>query len=248
MSEASTRRSSVGSPYVSLREAVRPAIFAYSILASERDRAEALAVECDNLLQLTRELLKKVALTHLLTPEFGEQAPTDADGAGDRQAELLDAYADAGLLWAKVVGSCMGIASVLLEQEEWAKVNHLGEVLAAVGETASATELSRRVLSGPQERASRIIINVHSAMSAEEIREALYVLRKWSRLSSLQGEPLGLALTNICRSAVKLFPSAAQKNVPNIKHLAKEGCQDKDVGTYLPYISNEFSKLQQQEA
>ena len=46
------------SPYLSLRQAVRPAIFAHFLLAGDQERARQLAAECEDLLFLTRELLK----------------------------------------------------------------------------------------------------------------------------------------------------------------------------------------------
>ena len=46
------------SPYLSLRQAVRPAIFAHQLLAGDAERAGELAAECEELLLLTRELLK----------------------------------------------------------------------------------------------------------------------------------------------------------------------------------------------
>jgi hypothetical protein len=241
VNEPNIGKPSATSPYVSLREAVRPAIFAYGILAAERERAGELAEECDNLLQLTRELLKKSALAHLLTPEPGQQIPAGADG-GDRQARLLEAYADAGMLWAKVVGSCMAIASVLLERGEWTTVNHLAEVLAAAGETASANELSRQALSGPDERLRRIIGKFNDAMSEKQITKALDLLLAVPMKSPVRSE-LGPALTSICRSIVRLFPEKTRAGFPNIKYYAQNPCLNKDVNAVLPNVSREFDLL-----
>jgi len=247
VSEPSTGRPGAPSPYVSLREAVRPAIFAYSILASERERGGALVEECDEVLQLTRELLRKSALAHLLTPEPGPQMPAGADGTGDRQARLLDAYADVGMLWAQVIGNCMAIAGVLLERGEWAKLNHLAGTLTEVGETASGSELSRLVLAGPEERARRIIGKVHGAMSLEEIHAALDALRTLPRQSPIRDEALESAFTIICRSVDSAFPSASAKDISNVKHIVKNGCTKDNVYHYLPYVLREFSALQHQQ-
>ena len=54
------------SPDLSLRQAVRPAIVTYTILAGEQERAGALAEEAGQLLEATRKLLEAVGLVHLL--------------------------------------------------------------------------------------------------------------------------------------------------------------------------------------
>ena len=113
------------SPYLSLRQAVRPAILAHYLLAGDQERAGKLAADCEDLLFLTRELLKAAGRVRILaagpapgTLEAGERAghdtPTEAGTDGGRPAQLLDAYADAGLLWAKVVGSSLALAGALI--------------------------------------------------------------------------------------------------------------------------------------
>src|SRR5580693_3324390 len=123
------------SVYLSLRKAVRPAIYAHFLLAEDQERAGQLAAECEDLLFLTRELLKAVGLAGILgagagpadaRPASAGPAGAGAAGAGaaggldedggDRQAQLLGAYAEAGLLWAKVVGSTMALARGLLDR------------------------------------------------------------------------------------------------------------------------------------
>jgi hypothetical protein len=137
------------SPYLSLRRAVRPAIYAHFLLAEDQERAGRLAAECEDLLFLTRELLKALGQAEILgtEPTSAGPAPTgpgpdqgDADG-GDRQAQLLGAYADAGLLWAKVVGSTMALARALLDRRDWDGVRRLAGFLADAGEDGAATEL-----------------------------------------------------------------------------------------------------------
>jgi hypothetical protein len=125
------------SPYLALRQAVRPAILAHRLLAGDQERAGKLAAECEDLLFLTGELLKAAGRARLLGP-----APlmTDEDG-GERQAELLDAYADAGLLWAKVAGSCLALAGALIERGDWDDVRALASFLASSGEESAAAEL-----------------------------------------------------------------------------------------------------------
>jgi hypothetical protein len=125
------------SPYLALRQAVRPAILAHRLLAGDQERAGKLAAECEDLLFLTRELLKAAGRARILAvpPERADE------GGGDRQAQLLDAYADAGLLWAKVVGSSLALAGALIERGEWDDVRALASFLAGAGEESAAAEL-----------------------------------------------------------------------------------------------------------
>jgi hypothetical protein len=127
------------SVYLSLRKAVRPAIYAHFLLAEDQERAGHLAAECEDLLFLTRELLKAVGLAGILGAEPGPGG-LDEDG-GDRQAQLLGAYAEAGLLWAKVVGSTMALARALLERGDPDAVRRLAGFLTEAGEDGAATEL-----------------------------------------------------------------------------------------------------------
>ena len=127
------------SVYLSLRKAVRPAIYAHFLLAEDQERAGHLAAECEDLLFLTRELLKAVGLAGILGAEPGPGG-LDEDG-GDRQAQLLGAYAEAGLLWAKVVGSTMALARALLDRGDRDAVRRLAGFLTEAGEDGAATEL-----------------------------------------------------------------------------------------------------------
>ena len=104
------------SPYLSLRQAVRPAIFAHRLLAGDAERAGKLAAECEEVLLLTRELLRVAGQARILGPEPGSEPGIGADEHGaDRHARFLDAYADAGMAWAEVVGSSMSLGRALLE-------------------------------------------------------------------------------------------------------------------------------------
>lgn len=239
MSKPSARESSVPSPYVSLRQAVRPAIFAYSLLATEREQAGALAGECDELLDTTRELLRKLALARLLSPEAG-QLMLAADAGGDRQAMLLDAYADAGMLWAEVVGICMAIGHALIEQEQWTKASHLAEVLADAGETASAKELSLSAQKGPAERVTRQIQSVHSAMSPEEISKTLDVLADLPKDFPNLNAKVGGALSRICVSIRTKFPNIY---LPRCDIIAKEGCPPNRIDQWFPQVYAEFHRV-----
>ena len=54
------------SPYLSLRQAVQPAIAAHWLLAGDQERAGKLAAECEDLLFLTGELLKAAGRVRIL--------------------------------------------------------------------------------------------------------------------------------------------------------------------------------------
>jgi hypothetical protein len=132
------------SAYLSLRKAVRPAIYAHFLLAEDQERAGQLAAECEDLLFLTRELLKAAGLAGILGAagtRVAEPAPEALEGDRDRQAQLLGAYAEAGLLWAKVVGSTMALARGLLDRGDREAVRRLAGFLAEAGEDGAATEL-----------------------------------------------------------------------------------------------------------
>ena len=166
------------SAYLSLRTAVRPAIYAHYLLAEDQDRAGQLAAECEDLLFLTRELLKAAGLAGLLGAE--PAAPgfeaADTDG-GDRQARLLGAYAEAGMLWAKVVGSTMALARALLDRGDWDGVRRLAGFLADAGEDDVAAELKtglgRAVLAAHREP----LTNISNTMPPAAIGAAIDALR-----------------------------------------------------------------------
>jgi hypothetical protein len=127
------------SPYLSLRMAVRPAIFAQFLMAEDAERAGQLAAECEDLLFLTQEVLKAAGLAKILGDPPGPDQPPGENH--DRQAQLLSAYSEAGLLWAKVVGSTMALASAMVERADWAGVRLLASFLADAGEDAAAAQL-----------------------------------------------------------------------------------------------------------
>jgi hypothetical protein len=188
------------SPYLSLRQAVRPAIFAHFLLAEDRERARQLAAECEDLLFLTRELLKAAGLASILgagtlgagTPGAGTlgtgslgagslgashgSGQLDEDG-GDRQAQLLGAYAEAGLLWAKVVGSTMALASALLDRGDWDGVRRLASFLADAGEDSTAAELKVRLGKAVWGTHREQLQDISSTMPPEAIGTAIDALR-----------------------------------------------------------------------
>jgi hypothetical protein len=158
------------SPYLSLRQAVRPAILAHRLLAQDAERAGRLAAECEDLLLLTRELLKASGRVHLL----GDPPYT---GGGDRQAVLREAYAEAGLLWAKVVGSSMALAGTLLERGDWEDVRRLAVFFAETGEEDAAALLRAQLGRAVWGKYHAQLRKISNKMTAEDIREAINALR-----------------------------------------------------------------------
>ena len=183
------------SPYLSLRQAVRPAIFAHFLLAEDRERARQLAAECEDLLFLTRELLKAAGRAGILGADSrgasslgagslgagplgaGQgSGQLDEDG-GDRQAQLLGAYAEAGLLWAKVVGSTMALARALLDRGDWDGVRRLASFLAGAGEGSTAEELHIQLGKAVWGTYREPLEEISAAMAPEAIGRAIDALR-----------------------------------------------------------------------
>jgi hypothetical protein len=213
------------SPYLSLRQAVRPAIFAHFLLAEDRERARQLAAECEDLLFLTRELLKAAGLAGILGAGSGGaetlgagplgagsrgaetlgagplgagslgagplgagslgagllgtglgSGQLDEDG-GDRQAQLLGAYAEAGLLWAKVVGSTMALARALLDRGDWDGMRRLASFLADAGEDGPAAELKIQLGKAVWGSYREQLQDISAAMPPEAIGKAIDALR-----------------------------------------------------------------------
>jgi hypothetical protein len=176
------------SPYLSLRQAVRPAIFAHFLLAEDQERAGHLAAECEDLLFLTRELLKAAGLSGLLGADPAGADPAGADPAGagpagaeedggDRQAQLLGAYAEAGLLWAKVVGSTMALGRALLDRGDWDGVRRLASFLADAGEDSTAAELKIQLGKAVWGTYHQQLQGISNAMRPAAIGEAIDALR-----------------------------------------------------------------------
>jgi hypothetical protein len=192
------------SPYLSLRQAVRPAIVTYTVLASEQERAGALADEASQLLEATRELLAAVGLVHLLSPDPGAEIP--GNDRGDRQARLLAAYADAGVLWAKVVGHSIALADGLLGQARWHDVLRLADFLDNAGETAVAESLRERANDAIRGEYYTRISCIHDKMSKDETAAAIDTLRSLPKEFperkleiALRLRPLGTSVKSITR-------------------------------------------------
>jgi hypothetical protein len=163
------------SPYLSLRQAVRPAILAHRLLAGDQERAGKLAAECEDLLYLTRELLKAAGRARILSAVPGPRM-LDESG-GDRQAQLVEAYADAGLLWAKVVGSSLALAGELIERGDWEDVRALASLLAGAGEEGAAAELRTQLGGAVWETHREQLRAISNKMPPAAIEQAINALR-----------------------------------------------------------------------
>jgi hypothetical protein len=167
------------SPYLSLRRAVQPAILAHCLLAADQERAGKLAAECEDLLFLTRELLKAAGRTRILAdePRPGCGRPEAGEDGGGRPAQFLDAYADAGLLWAKVVGSTLALAGTLIDRGEWEDVRRLASFLAGAGEESAAADLRIRLGQAVWETQREKLESISSTMPPTAIGAAIHALR-----------------------------------------------------------------------
>jgi hypothetical protein len=163
------------SPYLSLRQAVRPAILAHRLLAGDQERAGKLATECEDLLYLTGELLKAAGRARILATAPPPRMPDV--GGGDRQVQLLEAYADAGLLWAKVVGSSLALADMLIERGEWEDVRALASFLVSAGEESAAAELRIQLGRAAWEAHDEELRAVSNDMPPAAIESAINALR-----------------------------------------------------------------------
>jgi hypothetical protein len=166
------------SPYLSLRQAVRPAILAHWLLAGDQERAGKLAAECEDLLFLTRELLKAAGRVRILAdPAPSAERPASEEDGGDRPAQLLDAYAEAGLLWAKVVGCSVALAGALIDRGEWEDVRRLADFLAGAGEESAARDLRTQLGNAVWERHREPLQGIGATMRPAAIGTAIDALR-----------------------------------------------------------------------
>jgi len=165
------------SPYLALRQAVRPAILAHRLLAGDQERAGKLAAECEDLLFLTGELLKAAGRARLLSPPSGPPPQVPNDDGGGRHSQLLDAYAEAGQLWAKVVGSCLALAGALIERGDWDDVRALAAFLASSGEEEAAAELRLVLGNAVWRRHREPLRGVSNTMTPAAIGAAIGALR-----------------------------------------------------------------------
>jgi len=165
------------SPYLSLRRAVRPAILAHSLLAGDQERAGKLAAECEDLLFLSGELLKAAGRARILDAGPAPAMPDAGQDNGDRPAQFLEAYTEAGLLWAKVVGSSLALAGALIDRGEWDDVGRLASFLADAGEESAAMDLRTRLGKVVWQAHREQLRGISNTMPPTAIRQAITALR-----------------------------------------------------------------------
>jgi hypothetical protein len=158
------------SPYLRIRHATRPAILAQRLLTLEQDRAGALAAECEELLALTRELLRATGRARLLA-----DPPQDSGFLADNS--LIDAYADAGMAWARIVGALMALGTTLLNLGERDEVSALAAVLAEAGEVSAAADLRAQLGKAVWDLYHDQLRSIRARMTSAEIAASLATLR-----------------------------------------------------------------------
>jgi hypothetical protein len=194
-----TKRPAIAvSPYLSLRQAVRPLIFAHSLLAREQGLSAGLAEECAKLEQLTREALEAAALVHLLAPDKTDKA-SDADSS--RRSQVIQAYAKAGTTWAEVAGTAIALADALLDAGRPDDVHRLAGFLETAGEPGPAHDLHARADETARRIAHRARLGkIHANMTASEIAAAMKALREADDATLA-----GLYIREVAQSMLKLL-------------------------------------------
>lgn len=189
------------SPYLSLRAAVRPAAMAYAVLTREQDHAGVLVKEAEVLLKTTRDLLETGGLVHILSPGR-EPEIRDSDGTDDQLAEVLSAYAEAGMLWAKILGSSVILAEALARDCRADEAKRWVVALSSAGEADIAKDLTARIQSVSIARLSDEVEALHPRMTPEEIEEFIKMteriireIEKHVHLKHLRGRLAPLALS-----------------------------------------------------
>jgi hypothetical protein len=163
------------SPSLSLRQAVRPLIFAHALLTREQGLSAQLAEECGKLKKLTTEALEAAALVHLLAPDKSEQAD---DAAGSRRSQFIDAYAKAGTTWAEATGTAIALADALLDADRPDDARRLAAFLEAADEPAIAKDLRTRADAVAKRALEGRLGRIHADMTESEIADAIDALRE----------------------------------------------------------------------
>jgi len=102
---------------------------------------------------------------------------SDISGTLNRQELLLDAYAEAGLGWAKVVGSLMALAGTLLGRGEWEDVRRLADILFEAGESYAARDLRAQLSGAVWETYQDQLQRITDKMPPNDIRNSITALR-----------------------------------------------------------------------
>lgn len=187
------------SPSLSLRQVVRPLIFAHSLLASEQPLAGQLAAECERLSRLTTEALEASAQVHLLAPD--KVGPGAGDDGQGRRAELITAYTKAATTWAKLVGTAIALGTVLLDSERVHDARRLADFLEAAGEPTAAKDLRAMAKTVRRKALEHRLTQIHSAMLEAEIISAIDALRE-----SGDAEIVAFYISQVAESMANILP------------------------------------------
>src|SRR5581483_8312862 len=100
-------------------------------------------------------------------------------GAGRRAGRRMRRapFPDAGIAWARVVGSLMALSGTLLDLGEWAEVRRLAAVLADIGEANAAVDLRIQLGKAVWDRHYDHLRRIHARMTPQEIAGSLATLR-----------------------------------------------------------------------
>jgi hypothetical protein len=150
----------------SLRQAVQPAIAAYRLLAGEQERAGQLAAQCEELLVLSRDLVAAIGRVTIAGDTGSQSSP-----------EILDAYADAALAWAKVVGTMMALGATMVDRGDWEEVRRLADALAAAGESNAAIDLRTQLGKALWATYDEQLRAISAAMGPATIQASIKTLR-----------------------------------------------------------------------
>jgi hypothetical protein len=187
----------VVSPYLFLRQAVRPLIYVHALLSREQQQAKELVEECSRLRHLTEELLGAVALAHLHAPS--ESAEVGASAVDIGRPQFINAFAQVGLMWAQVTGSALAVADVLLHEARWDEVHRLANFLEDAGEHAAAEDLRNLADAGARKANEARLAQIHSTMTEPEIAAAIEALRdsKNAKIVGFYMRDVSLAMSRI---------------------------------------------------
>ena len=139
-----------------------------------RNGPGALAESAVQILGLTRDLLRQASLGYI------EAAEPDAPPGGGfgSLGSVHDAFADAAMMWAKIVASCLVMADSLLSQGRLAEVRSLAAALGAAGESDVAQELRQRLADAETDRYKKSLGKIHAHMTVKETEEAIMALNE----------------------------------------------------------------------
>jgi hypothetical protein len=233
------------SPHVTLRQAVRPVIVAQAVLARQQAAATALAAEVQELTELTRSLLRKLGQMHLLTAG-ARQAAGEPGGVGyaDR---LVEAYAEAGMAWAAVVGSAVKLADLLIDEHDWAAASLIADVLTECGEGQLGKHVKGQLNKAQDAylQGQYASIAFSGAMSLGDIRNAIAVLKRLQACPKLESTFeathrwwLAFSTQNV---AQRHGDNAAQASASNLYNEARNGSY-RPTNQLLPQIEAILSR------